>query len=105
MKRFPHLDLEAAMAAHDMPMYLLERTGVGDAVEYRIYPLNQAAQIGYGDYERSQGMLAEDYLKPMPKLLPRLATARMIAVQSSLVPSSHTNEPSILILLKWKARR
>lgn len=70
MQRFPHLDLEAAIAAHDMPMYILERSGVGDAVEYRIYPLNQAAQIGYGSYERSQGMLAEDYIKPMPQLLP-----------------------------------
>jgi anti-anti-sigma regulatory factor len=70
MQRFPHLDLEAAMAAHDMPMYLLERSGVGDAIEYRIYPLNQAAQIGYGPYEQSQGMLVEDYMKPMPHVIP-----------------------------------
>jgi anti-anti-sigma regulatory factor len=72
MQRFPHLDLEVAMAAHDMPMYILERSGVGDAVEYRIYPLNQAAQIGYGPYERMQGMLVEEYLKPLPQLIPVL---------------------------------
>ncbi|HYF62273.1 MAG TPA: STAS domain-containing protein [Herpetosiphonaceae bacterium] len=70
MRRFEHIDLEVAMAAHDMPMYILERTGTGADPEYRIYPLNQAAQIGYSSYERTQGMLVEEYAKPMPHLLP-----------------------------------
>jgi anti-anti-sigma regulatory factor len=95
MQRFPHLDLEAAMAAHDMPMYLLERSGAGDAVEYRIYPLNQAAQIGYGPYEPMQGMLVEDYIKPMPHLLPMfLAHWKPVLIDGEAISRNPAKAPS-----------
>jgi len=83
------------MAAHDMPMYLLERSGVGAALEYRIYPLNQAAQIGYGPYEPMQGMLVEDYMKPMPQLLPMFkAHWKPVLIDGEAVSRNPARAPS-----------
>ncbi len=70
MHQFAHIDLEAAIAISDVPMHMLERTGQGDNLEIRLYPLNQAAIEGYGDFRRAQGLTIEKYFQPLPKLLP-----------------------------------
>jgi anti-anti-sigma regulatory factor len=94
MRRFEHLDLEAAMAAHDMPMYILERLGTGADMQFRIYPLNQAAQIGYGPYEPMQGMLIEEYLKPLPQLVPMLkAQWKPVLVDGEARSKNHAQAP------------
>jgi anti-anti-sigma regulatory factor len=94
MHRFPHLDLEAAMAAHDIPMYMLERHGTGATIQFRIYPLNQAAQIGYGPYEPLQGVLIEEYLATLPQLIPMLkAQWSPVLVDGEAHSKNHAQAP------------
>lgn len=95
MHRFPHLDLEAAMAAHDIPMYMLERRGTGATLEFRVYPLNQAAQIGYGPYAPMQGLLIEEYLAAVPQLIPVLkAQWTPVLVDGDARSTNHAQAPS-----------
>ncbi len=70
MQQFAHIDLEAAIAISDVPMHMLERTGQGDNLVIRLYPLNQAAIEGYADFRRAQGLTIEKYFQSLPKLLP-----------------------------------
>ncbi|MEM8530883.1 MAG: STAS domain-containing protein [Chloroflexota bacterium] len=69
MAHLSSIDLENAMAAHDIPMHIVERTGTGPHAEIRMYPLNAAAQIGYGDFREQQGLLLEDYVSE-PEFIP-----------------------------------
>ncbi|NOK63450.1 MAG: hypothetical protein GFH25_541276n11 [Chloroflexi bacterium AL-N10] len=69
MVHLSSINLENAMAAHDIPMHIVERTGTGPQAEIRMYPLNAAAQIGYGDFREQQGLLLEEYISE-PEFIP-----------------------------------
>lgn len=61
MKRFPHIDLERVMGAHDVSMFILERTEPGPHPTIKVYPLNAGASPGV-DYAAQQGMVIEAYV-------------------------------------------
>jgi anti-anti-sigma factor len=62
MHRFPQIDLAAALAATDIAMHIIERVGAGPAAVIKVYPLNNASDLGYSDYRERQGLTLEEYV-------------------------------------------
>lgn len=70
MDRFPHIHLEQALASLAYPIHIVERVGPPTTPVFRVYPMNEAAQIGYAHFQESQGLTDTEYFARIPEVIP-----------------------------------
>lgn len=70
MQKFPHIDLDTVFDVIPFPAMLMERVGPPATGQWRVYPLNQAAQMGYpAAYQDRQGLPFEEYFARVEALM------------------------------------